>query len=111
MAAAEEMVRRVNHAVNVDAERLYAGKDADEQHARQVLRQRGFHLLELGLCEAAEGGVDTRGIDAAVRSAFGLPARLRASGGDEPAEGETMAKTSDDRQICTCPACHGSGTQ
>lgn len=69
------MLRRIDRAVDADVAALYERKDAGDDSVRPVLRQRAFHLLELGICEAGEAGIDTTGVETAVEAAFELPGR------------------------------------
>ncbi|MBK1785985.1 hypothetical protein [Prauserella cavernicola] len=66
----EAMIRRIDRAVDADVTALYARTNAGDDTALPLLRRRAFHLLELGICEAGEAGIDVGDIETAVEVAF-----------------------------------------
>ncbi|PWV74028.1 hypothetical protein SAMN05421630_110203 [Prauserella marina] len=69
----EVQLRRINRAVDAEAHMIYALMNTNLNEARDYLRRRGFHLLELGMIEAEQAGIDITDLRAEISAAFGVP--------------------------------------
>ncbi|MFF5990653.1 MULTISPECIES: hypothetical protein [Prauserella] len=64
---------RINHAVDAEAAMIYQLKDTGQPSATTYLRRRGLHLLELGMLETEQAGIDITAIRSAISTAFNIP--------------------------------------
>ncbi|MEU6643104.1 hypothetical protein ABZ863_11190 [Saccharomonospora sp. NPDC046836] len=66
-------LRRINGAVDAEADMIYRLQDTGNPVAAAYFRHRGLHLLELGMIETEQAGMDVTTIRAAISATFNIP--------------------------------------